>query len=239
MPQLLLDIGNSRVKWGVLDHGVIGQTGDIALEKFPVDLPRPIDSAMACNVAGTDVASIVSAAVKAQCGVSVSFVHASAEAAGVRNGYADPARLGADRWFALIGARAATPNPCLVVDAGTAITLDALAADGQHLGGQILPGLTSMSRALGISTSELPNVDVQQFDLVGKSERFANSTTVAIAQGILGAATGAINQAATALGEDASVILTGGDAAVLQAQLQRHAEYREHLVLEGLARSGC
>lgn len=239
MSALLLDIGNTRVKWGVLLDGNINQTGNTPLQDFPPQLPKQIDSAIACNVAGTDIAGKVAAAVESQCNAKTTFVQSTMSAAGVTNSYKHAASLGVDRWVALIGARAATDKACIVVDAGTAITIDALDANGQHLGGQILPGLRLMAEALDLSTSDLPDVSGRLTDRVSGEPYFANATVDAIAAGILSAANGAIENAMRALQaeeRDADLLLTGGDAPLLKQVLARASELREHLVLEGLAR---
>lgn len=236
MAQLLLDIGNTRIKWGVLIDGAIEQAGNAALQELPASLPKSVDGALACSVAGDAVSRQIADAVAAQCGVQVSFVTSAAKACGVTSGYEDPASLGVDRWVALIGARATTDRACIVVDAGTAITIDALDANGQHLGGQILPGLGLMSAALGDNTSDLPQIHEQDLGTADASHRFGRSTTAAISEGILGAATGAIERATAALDEDAALLLTGGNAMRLRQRLTQPGELREHLVLEGLAR---
>lgn len=236
MALLLLDIGNTRIKWGVMSDDSIAATGSTRLPEMPASLPSHVDAAVASNVAGDEVATRISATVLAQCDAPTVFVSATASAAGVHNSYADPASLGVDRWMAMIGARALTDSACLVVDAGTAITLDALDADGQHLGGQILPGLGLMAQSLGSQTSDLPHIGEQLLSQLPDGERFGRSTDAAIAQGLLGAAVGAIELAIAALPGDAELILTGGDASVLQSRLAHPCELREHLVLEGLAR---
>ncbi|MGI9220538.1 MAG: type III pantothenate kinase [Woeseiaceae bacterium] len=236
MAQLLLDIGNTRIKWGVSIDGAIEQAGSAALQELPVSLPKSVDAALACSVAGDTVTQQVADAVASQCGVQVSFVTSAAMACGVTSGYDDPGSLGVDRWAALIGARSVTDSACIVVDAGTAITIDALDANGQHLGGQILPGLGLMSAALGDNTSDLPQIAEQILGAGDASQRFGRSTIAAISEGILGAAAGAIERATAALDEDAALLLTGGNAMILQQRLTQPGELREHLVLEGLAR---
>lgn len=245
MTTLLLDVGNSRLKWGLLVDGIIGETGYLPLDKLGRGdasleslLPEKIESAIACNVAGAKIAETLAELVAATCGVTLRFVRSSAAAGGVQNAYREPDRLGVDRWVAMIGARATTGAACLVVDAGTAITLDAIDRDGRHLGGQILPGLRLMAVALDRSTSDLPQVDTRLLRDNTAGGLLANSTEEAISRGILSAVLGAVEHVARSIREtdpDTILLLTGGDAELIQKHLQFAATLRPHLVLEGLA----
>jgi len=244
MKALLLDIGNSRLKWGVLDDGEIRRTGHIkqsrlrdqGLSVLTSKLPRQVDRVFACNVAGASIATRMSAVLGLHCGCSVQFARSEAHACGVTNGYRQPRRLGVDRWVAMIAARAECETSSIVVDAGTAITIDVLDDDGNHLGGQILPGFSLMSGALAKNTSDLPTVNRQQ------SRRgldiFASTTTAAVSQGIAGAVAGAVERAFRVLrqdGYDPTLFLTGGDAKCILNSLQEEVLHRPDLVLEGLA----
>ena len=91
------------------------------------------------------------------CDCDVHFARSTASACGVTNSYRQPRRLGVDRWVAMIGAWSEFESSCLVVDAGTAVTIDAIDDTGQHLGGQILPGVALMARALASNTSDIPD----------------------------------------------------------------------------------
>lgn len=245
MTTLLLDIGNSRLKWGVLVDGAIRDTGSLPVRNiaqadavFEEKLPQQIASAIACNVAGPEVATALGNCIDARYGITPRFIQSTESAGDVQNAYAEPGRLGVDRWVALIGARAATSAACLVVDAGTAITLDAMDRHGRHLGGQILPGLRLMAGALNRNTSDLPGTESDTWLSVEAAKPFANSTRDAIAQGIMSAVLGSIDRGMRAIGKldaDASLVLTGGDAGAIRQQLQLPADFRPDLVLEGLA----
>ena len=247
MKALLLDVGNSRLKWGVLDSAAMRRTGHVTqsaireqgLSTLARKLPRNVDAVIACNVAGKTFATDLAAFIRSHCGLDVQFVQPVAKAFGVTNGYRQPQRLGADRWVAMIGARAWCASSCLVVDAGTAITIDALDDDGQHLGGQILPGLQLMASALAKNTGDLPNLGTRQLNTAVNGKIFAGSTAAAIASGVSGAAAGAVARALRAMrqkGFKPTVVLTGGDALRIQSALDEEAHFRPQLVLEGLAR---
>jgi type III pantothenate kinase len=247
MTALLMDIGNTRLKWGVLDDGAIRRTGHISQEKVRRDgltaltskLPRRVDAAFASNVAGTSFATRISGVVGMHCNCDMQFARSDREACGVTNSYRQPRRMGVDRWVAMIGAWDEIHAACLVVDAGTAVTIDALDGNGQHLGGQILPGVTLMSDALASSTSDIPDTSRRSIRGASGMEIFANNTGGAVAHGTLSAVTGAIERAARALRDsrqDPELILTGGDASRILKSLDGEPIHRPHLVLQGLAK---
>jgi type III pantothenate kinase len=164
-------------------------------------------------------------------GVPLGWNTPAREQCGVKSSYGDPAQLGADRWAAVIGTRALHESAAIVVNAGTAITVDALTADGVFLGGLILPGLTLMRDALAERTAQLPRAD-------GAFAFFPASTADAIASGALNAACGAIERMADYLaasgGEPPVAVLSGGDAARLAPHLAVETRLVDNLVLEGL-----
>ncbi len=247
MTALLMDVGNSRIKWGVLDDGAIRRTGHIAHDRIRNEglaaltsrLPRRVDTVFVSNVAGPAFATRLSGVVGMHCNAEVHFARSEREACGVTNGYRQPRRLGVDRWVAIIGAWGEFEGPVLVVDAGTALTIDAVDSSGTHLGGQIIPGVGMMAASLATDTSDIPATrriaPNQQRDLA----MFAGSTTGAVGHGALNAVTGAVERAAEVMYEhrdDPDVVLTGGDASRILKSLQYEAAHRPHLVLQGLAR---
>jgi type III pantothenate kinase len=246
MTSLLLDIGNSRLKWGVLDDGAIRRTGHISrdtirdqgLAALTSRLPRRADSVFASNVAGNNFATRLSGVLGLHCGCDLRFARTVKSACGVTNSYAQPRRMGVDRWVAMIGAWSEVQAECLVVDAGTAVTIDALDMHGQHLGGQILPGVTLMAEAFASRTSDLPNVRHKMVKQASGMQIFASNTGGAIAQGALNSVVGAIERAVRVLvseGSDPTIVLTGGDGARILKSLSEEPLHRPHLVLQGLA----
>jgi len=246
---LLLDVGNSRIKWGMFDGDVIRQIGhvrqsairDKGLSALTTKLPRMVETVFACNVAGTSIATRLSGVIGMQFNCDVHFAHSEKYACGVTNGYRQPRRLGVDRWVALIGARAQCQTSSVVVDAGTAVTIDVLDDDGQHLGGQILPGFNLMTNVLATHTSDIANSGKRMGSSAKGMEIFARNTAGAVAQGAASAIVGAVERTCTVLrddGYDPTIILTGGDAAHLQRLLDEDSVHRPNLVLEGLATIG-
>jgi len=227
---LALDAGNTRIKWGVHDgqgwrtRGAI-DTAQAATLKDALRAAGPFASAIACNVAGPEVrARIVEA-----CGAT--FVTAVAEQLGVRNRYSDPTQLGADRWAALIAAHHGGKGNKLVVNVGTALTVDALTASGEFLGGLIVPGPALMRRSLDRGTAGLRLTE-------GRFEPLPRSTPDAITSGALQACIGAIERLGKAMASQGAaperIILSGGAAAEIEAMLPYPHIHRETLVLEGL-----
>ena len=139
----------------------------------------------------------------------------------------------------MIGAWAEFESACVVIDAGTAVTIDALDDTGQHLGGQILPGVTLMAQALAGSTSDIPDASRRSARNVNDITMFAQNTGGAVAYGALNAVVGAIERAQDVMvseGHSPAIVLTGGGASRILSSLSDVPDHRPHLVLQGLAR---
>ena len=245
MTALLLDVGNSRLKWGVLNDGEIHRTGYIShanikekgLAVLTTKLPRKADVVFASNVAGTSFATRLSGVVGMHCNADVHFARSERRGWGVTNSYRQPRLLGVDRWVAMIGAYAEFKTSCLVVDAGTAVTLDAIDSDGNHLGGQIIAGVDTMLNALSASTSDLPAVTATSKP-TSDLKMFGRNTTAALREGAYNAVAGAIDRATKVLrsnGYRPKVVLTGGGASRILGALAKEPLHRPNLVLLGLA----
>lgn len=228
--RLLVDAGNTRIKWALtrddvwLQSGALptGRAADLA-EQFAA-VPD-IREAWISNVAGEQVAQLMRGSV----GCEAHFISARAEQCGVRNGYDDPGRLGCDRWAALIAAWKLVGSRCLVVNCGTATTVDALSDAGEFVGGLILPGLALMQRSLGDAAAQLPPGGA------GSYAAFPRNTADAMYSGALQASCGAIERQHALLGAPgAPVLLSGGAAEILQAQLTLPLRLVDNLVLQGL-----
>lgn len=233
---LLLDLGNSRIKWALaengtfLAHGAVARAEDLAAAWSSLATPS---RALGCAVSNEQTRSAVAAQVALRWQIGVQWLQPAAQQDGIRNGYADPARLGADRWAALLGARARFPETALVVvSAGTALVVDALTADGRFPGGMILPGYRLMKQALTQGTARLPMAR-------GSFTPFPTSTDDAIETGCLSALSGAIAAMVERLAATGQapvrIILSGGDAALLQPLLSGPVSVVDNLALHGLA----
>lgn len=246
MTALLLDVGNSRIKWGVLDEGEIHRTGHISqqqirekgLQVLTTRIPRRVDDVFVSNVAGASFATRLSGVVGMHCDCDVKFARSERSGWGVTSGYTQPRRMGVDRWVAIVGAWAEVQSTCLMVDAGTALTIDAIDAEGHHLGGQIIAGVAAMSGALAAATSDIPPVKPAPGRPASDLGMFARNTAAAVREGAHAAVAGAVDRAIHALQSNAyepTVILTGGDASRILNTLCDTPVHRPHLVLQGLA----
>lgn len=246
MTALLLDVGNTRIKWGLLVDGTIQKTGHIAQERIrdkglqvlTGKLPRRVDEVFVSNVAGASFATRLSGVVGVHCDCDVRFARSQKKGWGLKNSYAQPRRMGVDRWVAMVGAWAEVQSACLVIDVGTALTLDAIDDAGEHLGGQIIPGSTTMANALVGATSDIPSVRPLPKGKAASMQMFGRNTAAAVREGVQNAIVGAIDRAFRTLkasGSKPTAILTGGDASRILDALETTALHRPHLVLQGLA----
>lgn len=235
--KLLLDAGNSRLKWGVHDGSRWLAQGAIAHDAIAALAPQwaawPIRTVHAASVARPEVAQAIGQA--APC--PVQWVRSAAGFADVRNHYRNPAEQGADRWLAVLAARSLCQDDVVVVCAGTALTVEALTAEGDYLGGMILPGQQLMLRSLAQGTAQLDR-------MAGQVQTFPQGTADALASGVLAAQCGAIERMGRQLAAHTGrglpqVLLTGGDAEVIAAQLAVPPRIVDNLVLMGLLRVAC
>jgi type III pantothenate kinase len=246
MKSLLMDVGNTRIKWGVFDKDEIRRTGHIAQDRIRANgmqvlttrLPRQVDEVFVSNVAGASFATRLSGVVGMHCDCDVRFARTERSGWGVTNAYTQVRRMGVDRWVAMVGAWAEVGAACLVVDAGTAITLDAIDDKGRHLGGQIIAGVSTMADALASATSDIPSVKPASGRGEADLGMFARNTAAAVREGAQNAVAGAIDRAIRTLQSNAYapvVVLTGGDASRILNALCETPLHRPHLVLQGLA----
>lgn len=252
---LLIDAGNTRVKWALTEPSASGSLGkwDAAGSVPHEGVPSlqhawsnvPITRVLIANVAGAPLRSALQTVIDLALDrtVPVEWFVSSAERGGVHNHYRNPAQLGCDRFAAAIGAQALYPGkPLIVATCGTATTIDAVSADGAFVGGMILPGIGLMTASLAKHTAQLPQVELH----ANPAYPFADHTDAAIISGCLAAQAGAIERAVTALrsGTNNAVtcILAGGAADLIAPQLSITYERIDNLVLIGLqtvATSSC
>ena len=237
MRVLAIDAGNTRIKWGMHEGGAWlvqgwAKTAQAAgLARAWKALERP-DAVITANVAGARVGRSISAAAR-RLRRRNRFVEAASAECGVKSAYADPAQLGPDRWAALIAARHLHRGPCVVVNAGTTMTVDALTADGVFLGGMIVPGADLMREALARGTARLRPRG-------GNFAFFPERTADAIESGTVNALAGAIERMLRFMEEagqgDSLTLVSGGAAQLVAPQLNGTVEVVDNLVLEGLVR---
>jgi len=244
---VLVDIGNTRVKWAQLVSGRVGRQHaaeyagwkreDFARHLFGKGPARVI----AVSVAGTRIDRLFTAAARERTGSSPEFFSSKRRVAGVTTLYAEPWRLGADRLVGVIGAhRLARGRPVCIIGVGTALTVDLVDASGRHLGGAIVPAPALMKDSLLTKTSGIRRRAAERHSR-GTSGRnlFARSTRAAIEQGSRYAAAAvidrAVGEARNLLGRAPLVLVTGGGAPALRALIRSRYVLVPDLVLQGLA----
>lgn len=242
--KLLVDVGNSRVKWAFGPSGRFVAHGDVLRDD--ADGLRPLlespwmpDDIRIANVAGAAAGARIAASLEQRFGVAPVFACSAATGAGVRNGYTESGQLGVDRWLAICAAFASYRAPVCVVDAGTATTIDIVAGTGEHKGGLILPGMELMQSALLRGTGDLAQLfgatdgGVAGEWLGGKGPEpigdpivLGRDTAAAIRYGALQATASLVKacmakfRASSSAGSALpALVLTGGAAPALQAAL--------------------
>jgi len=257
--KLLVDVGNSRIKWAFGADGELvagGETvGDVeaALGAMSGSGQVP-DAIRIANVAGADAGFRIAATLQKRFGIDPVFARSAVVGGGIRNGYSDPGQLGIDRWLALCGAYVRYKAPVCVVDAGTATTIDLVSGTGGHKGGLILPGPDLMRLALLRFTGDLARLSAGTSldpdgiyqpaelspDQIRSGIMFGNDTAAAIRYGGLQAtaclARRCMDELCATLspGETPGVlVLTGGAAPDLHAALLRLGGFQTSGVRQG------
>lgn len=236
--KLLIDAGNTRIKWAVASEAGGWLRSGILPVGQASELPGLFASAQdirqiwVTNVAGEKVAVHIRN-ICAGRDIPIHFVVAQEMQCGVHNGYTRATQLGSDRWASLIAAWHLVQRKCLVVNCGTAITIDALSARGEFTGGLILPGVELMQRSLTAAADQLKDRDAIHGQ--GKYRQFPLNTADAIYSGAVQAGCGAIQRQYALLNDnDAPVVLGGGGAQALQENLSLPLRFVDNLVLQGL-----
>ena len=249
MSFLALDVGNTRLKWAQYDSPTSGARllaqGAVFLENIDKlaegdwnSIAAP-DKILGCIVAGDAIKRRVVEQLDLW-DIQPHWVISSPQEAGVTNGYDHPARLGADRWVAMIGARhrlmsRGVHKPCVVVMVGTAVTVEAIDAKGKFLGGIILPGHGIMLRALESGTAGLhvPTGEVCDFP-TNTSDALTSGGTFAIA----GAVQRMVDNVTRHCGQAPECIMTGGAGWKMAPSMSVNVELVESLIFDGLLEIG-
>ena len=231
---LQLDVGNSAAKWRLVSEDEVlarGAAGLDEIARLPEALPAAISPSAiwVSSVASAAVNTQLHEAFKASFGVLPWFAETQAKTGSLVNSYAEPGRMGIDRWLAMLGAQARFPaRALLVVDVGSAMTIDLVAEDGRHEGGYIIPGPRLMERALLLDTDRVRFDEDIDYGLEP-----GRSTAEAVRHGIALAQVGAV-QAVAGLSQR-TLALTGGGATVLEQLLGGRGQLIPDLVFDGLA----
>lgn len=235
---LLIDIGNTRIKWCWLDSGklmnfqALPHTDNLNVTLYTIwaKSAKPSNILIGC-VATPATLTIINSVILQLWNCKPTLIQIQQNVYGVAIGYDNINQLGIDRWLAMLAARQRYINPIIVVDCGTAVTIDVLNETGQHLGGLIIPGLNLLWKTIFNNTAIMPIVMPLKFGMLGLN------TGECIAAGSLQAIAGAIeltyNRVNTTMNAP-SLILTGGDAITIAKRLSVPYIIISELVLEGL-----
>lgn len=236
---LEFDVGNSAIKWRLRHEGRTNESGRVGCDEGGLialfERLSP-DELRISSVAGEVINSMI-----AECAGSLSlecrFAEVSSRFGKVINAYADPSRMGVDRWLAIIAAAERCDGDLLIVDIGTAMTIDVLDADRRHLGGYIFPGRRLMTASLLGGTGKIrfdeevpPNISpgVNTAECVEHASWFSLFATIAMCERHVSAVSSSAPR----------ILITGGDAKALIALAGAEAdgwEYVPDLVLDGLS----
>lgn len=243
---LLIDIGNSQIKWVVSTVEDVampprwlyqGQLGHEEIESLYLSIRHmPLTKILVSNVAGVQVQQRLNGLLQTLAAKpALEYLVSSVERAGLRNAYRSPAQLGTDRFAAAIAAHRLYPNQNLIIaTCGTATTIDSINADGRFEGGMILPGLRLMLESLSQKTAQLPAVD----DRTVVQTLFATDTNQAIISGCISAQAGAIERAVQAMSAAVNTpvrcLVAGGAAPAIAPHLAIEHQLVDNLVLIGL-----
>ncbi|MEE9492366.1 MAG: type III pantothenate kinase [Gammaproteobacteria bacterium] len=240
---LLLDIGNSRIKWALQrDEGLEVKEPLLRNDKAFKDIARPawkdLESpvrVIISSVAGETFDKSIRTWIKRRWKMYPDFLRSESDCCGVSNAYQEPEYLGSDRWAALIATHSLYHSPAIIIDCGTALTIDAIDAEGQHKGGLIIPGLDMMVNALKTGAADLSS-DVNTVDEISL---LARDTVSAIKAGTLYTMAAAIDTICQDLsyemGDQTVAVLTGGDIQRVLPLLACEPKIHDDLVLQGIA----
>lgn len=234
---LELDAGNTFIKWRLLDAtGRVDERGrfltaEHSLNHWPTGLVERVTFVRASSVAGEQVNTALTQQLLSLTGLEIGFARTQAIQGEVRNSYADPSRMGVDRWMVMLAAWRDCQQACCIVDCGSAITVDYLSAQGQHLGGYIMPGLRLLKASLLHNTAQ---VLVDQSPASSFSSAPGTHTSAAVEQGVNLMFQALQEKIVSKLGADVRLYITGGDGELFH-RLGGYGCYRADLVMDGLA----
>jgi type III pantothenate kinase len=239
---LLLDVGNTAVKWACESSGRLGASGHFVhragnigtLAEDAWSRLQPAEKVLIASVAGSNTEASLFAWFQDHWQVQPVFLRSVASACGVTNAYTDPEALGIDRWAAVVAAHHRYPGAICVVDCGSAVTLDLVTAGGEHRGGLILPGIEMLQQILLQNTARLR--------LSGKQPAatpLADTTAAAIYSGAVYMLVAAIERSVADMRAEQRVnidiVMTGGDAGRILPLLHGTVQHQPDLVLQGIA----
>lgn len=236
---LLIDIGNSRMKWAKLQQGELSGYGSCDYRVVTdwaslFEHHESPEAVFVASVAAEEVFEQLSQQLVSLWGAHPVQLHSAQRCCGVSNSYTQYERLGIDRWAAILAAYDRTHAPLCVIDCGSAMTLDAVDGEGRHLGGYIVPGLQMQQKVLLHGTARVSEPMGKQAG--GDWGRNTQECVVhGIAQELAALIERSVKQLEQQMQGAVRVVMTGGDAGLVLPLLNMAVEYEQHLVLQGMA----
>lgn len=240
--KLLVDIGNSRVKWAILDKDGLSPSQSFQRSKTGIKAAlnkawkslTDIKAVYVANVGGDKLGQQLSEWTEKHWDLTPKTILSEQKRFGVTNAYDEPGKLGIDRWLSLIAARQHARQAQCIIDCGTAMTIDIVTKTGQHQGGMILPGLSLMRSSLAANTDALTEDEGEN-----EFKTLAANTYSAIQAGTLYSVTATLERIISDLKlsfkDQIRFIITGGDAEHLLPLLPDDLHHYPDIVLKGLA----
>ena len=237
MKVLELDAGNTRLKWRLIKEGEVLSRGSVDNEEdWATHLPELFDRlgsfrlARVSVVSGSEKHNLLAGIINDGFNVPVQVACTKAHCHGLVIAYSEPSALGVDRWLAMLAAHHQPESGIkIIIDSGTALTVDIIDSSGAHMGGYIVPGIQLMRQTLQLNTARL-----QVKEELAESLSPGINTLQCIDHGSLLMTTAMINSVIARF-NDATVYLTGGDAQLLQPYIEIESKYLPELVMDGLA----
>lgn len=238
---LLLDIGNTRIKYAISDGEAILHAGahvhekqwPLAISQIDLESGNDIEQCLIASVMSDEDNQLIAETLSNDCSLEANFLKTQKFQCGLENAYTNPDSMGVDRWLAMIAAWNATQRATLVIGCGTALTLDLIDDKGRHQGGYIIPGIQLMRNALRQNTAK-----VQANDSLMPDWYWGKSTEQCVNAGSLLSVISVIDRAIVNAEIDhvqgVECILSGGDAPLVQANLRKKVIYQPDLVFQGM-----
>ena len=240
--KLLIDIGNSRIKWAYLTQQQLHNPQaithkDLVQRRLRVGVllgKQQPEQVYIANVAGRDIGDRIAMAISNKWKLSPVFAEVKKSSHGVTNAYREITQLGIDRWLAVIAAWNRYQSAVCIVNCGTAVTIDGVSQTGRHLGGLIIPGLNLMQDRLNKATNGIKVESGERLEL-----KFGRATMACVnngaARAIVALVENVIDEMSQKYGRRLARIITGGDGERIKTLFGKKFDYDPHLVLHGLA----
>ena len=236
---LLIDSGNTSIKWALMRDGSPMEVSSCLSKDASrlheiwerCDVPHRV---IVANVAGGRVADEIGKAVNVLWQLDAEFILSSQYCCGLTNSYDDPEKLGVDRWMAMVAAYQMKDGPVIVIDCGTAVTIDLVNEKGVCLGGVIMPGLNLAFQCLNYGTDAIDTITSDNSMMSSLSLSTQDAVAAGVLLGLAGGIEKVIMEQALSVDATVAVLITGGDAVKVMPYLTTPVEYHEDIVLLGL-----